>query len=364
MALNLLIWDKNTTAGIIGQSANQKVMGLFVPSHLEAEEQFIRPLASIPRGFKILGGTYITLTVQDDDDTPRNLIFGTPVEIEYKFAEQLLDDGVAFQPGKDYYIYLVLQEPTESQPLHTADIKISLNSTYPQGYTADTSRKIGGFHTLCAAVGTIEGHPLSGLLAGDILPASFWDLSHRPTCQPEGMVYIKELDFWCDIYLQSGSGVNTKSVYGGTTTDTQAQSQHVEDLFRVGKTPLSDAEFQCMAEGSNQKTAIQGAADAVTTGGHVDTAGRRMISNYGVEDACGFLWQWLNDLAYGSNQTAQWVADPSGKGSVYQTNALLAGGAWDDATRCGSRARSASNSRLIVGADVGCRGRARSRASR
>lgn len=38
MALNLLIWDKNTTAGIIGQSANQKIMGLFVPSHLEAEE--------------------------------------------------------------------------------------------------------------------------------------------------------------------------------------------------------------------------------------------------------------------------------------------------------------------------------------
>lgn len=363
MALNLLIWDKNADAGIVGQSVNQKIMGELMPSYLTREKQFIRPISNNPRGFILTGGTYISMTVKDADETPRNLVFGTPVDTEYKFAEQLLDGGVAFQPGKDYYIYLVLQEPTETQPLHTVDIKVSLNSTYPQGYTADTSRKIGGFHTLCANVGTISGHPLSGLLAGDILPASFWDLSHRPSCQPEGMVYIKELDFWCDIYLQSGSGVNTKSVFGGTTTDTQAQSQHIEDLFRVGKTPLSDAEFQCMAEGSNQKTAIQGATDAVTTGGHVDTAGRRMISNYGVEDACGFLWQWLNDLAY-MNHATKPEDDPSGKGGIWDTNALLAGGSWDRSTDCGSRARSANASRLGVGAHVGCRGRARSRGCR
>lgn len=363
MALNLLIWDKNADAGIVGQSVNQKIMGELMPSYLTREKQFIRPISNNPRGFILTGGTYISMTVKDADETPRNLVFGSPVDTEYKFVEQLLDDGVALQVGKDYYIYLVLNAPSEAQPLYTADIKVSLNSTYPEGYSADTSRKIGGFHTLCAAVGTIAGHWLSGFNAGDILPASFWDLSHRPTCQPEGMVYVKELDFWCDIYLQSGSGVNTKSVFGGTTTDSQTKSQHVEDLFRVGKTPLQDEEFQCAAEGSNQGTNIQNSADPVTTGGHVDKAGRRMVSNYGLEDCCGALWQWLAGWSYGSNQTAAYVSD-GGKGQIYQVNALLAGGHWASGAYCGSRARYAAHSRLYVSAYYGCRGRARSRVER
>lgn len=332
------------------------------PSFVSPHEQFIIPAPEGRRGFVIRGGTYIKILQPDGSGGYHHLMFGSEEDIVVSSAEQRLDIAGVFQPGRDYYIYLCLETAVVESPA-TSKLVVSLNSTYPQGYDQDTSRKIGGFHTLCAGVGTIAGHPLSGFNSGDILPASFWCLTHRPTCQPEGMVYIKELDFWSDIYLQSGSGLNTRSYYGGTTTDNQPYSQHIEDLFKVGKNSLSDEEFQCAAEGSNQKTNIQGSADPVTTGGHVDTAGRRMISNYGLEDCAGALWQWLSGWSYGSNQTAAYVADGN-KGSVYQTNALVAGGSWGIGTSCGSRCRSAGDSRLSVYARCGCRGRARSRVAR
>jgi hypothetical protein len=198
-----------------------------------------------------------------------------------------LDTGV-MEAGKNYYVYVC----------EDGEIVVSLNSTFPAGYSADNSRKIGGFHTLCAAVGVIAGHTLTGFASAAILPASVWCLNHRPWCSPEGMVYSERARVWVDIYLQSSTGATTASVYGATITDTRVWHDHVEDLAAVNKRLLSDHEFAIIAEGSNQKTNIFGSADPVTTGGHVDTASRRMISNIGVEDACGALWQWLRDQSY------------------------------------------------------------------
>ena len=49
---------------------------------------------------------------------------------------------------------------------------------------------VGGFHTLCADVGKIKGHLLSGYPAGTPLPASFWNLHHRARAgNNAGMVY-------------------------------------------------------------------------------------------------------------------------------------------------------------------------------
>ena len=361
---NVFWVNKNEDEGITGTGVGAQVMGLVHPSVNCLEDQFIVPVENNPRGFVFKGGSYIKMLLPKSGGGHHHVVFGADADLVVNYAEQRLDTGISFQAGKDYYIYLCYKAPTAEQKTAQATLVVSLNSTYPQGYDPDTSRKIGGFHTLCAGVGTIAGHPLSGFNSGDILPASFWCLTHRPTCQPEGMVYIKELDFWADIYLQSGSGVNTRSYYGGTTTDNQPYSQHIEDLFKVGKNPLSDEEFQCAAEGSNKKTNIQGSADPVTTGAHVDTAGRRMISNYGLEDCAGALWQWLAGWSFGSNKTAAYVDDPSGKGAVYQVNALLAGGNWSNGTNCGSRCRHAGNSRLYVYANYGCRGRARSRVAR
>ena len=360
---NTLFWDRNEEIGLSGQGASAHLFGLSHPSVNSMYDQFIVPIEENPRGFIFKGGTYIKILLPKEGGGYDHFVFGVEDDLLVNHAEQRLDAGITFQPGRDYYIYLCYNAPDGTQKTAQAEIVISLNSTFPAGYNANNSRKIGGFHTLCADVGTIAGHWLSGYRAGDILPASFWDLRHRPTCQPEGMVYVKQLDFWSDIYLQSGSRANTRSMHLGTVTKSQSYSEHLEDLFTVGKTALYDEEFSCAAEGSNQRTNIQGSADPITTGGKVDTAGRRMISNYGLEDCAGAYWQWLAGWSFGSNQTAAYVADGM-KGSIYQTNALLAGGSWSYGALCGSRARSAATSRVHVSTSRGCRGRARSRGSR
>jgi hypothetical protein len=101
-----------------------------------------------------------------------------------------------------------------------------------------------------------------------------------------------------DIYLASGTGAATVSVNGGTISDTRTHFDFMDDGHAVGKRLLSDDEFASIAAGSNEQTNISGSADPVTTGGHSDTAARRMISNIGCEDCCGAMYQWLSDVTY------------------------------------------------------------------
>lgn len=285
----------------------------------------------------------------------------------------------ANRAGKDFYIY-ACQPVSGSAP----KFLLSANSTVPVGYTADNSRKIGGFHCLCVAAGTISGHPLSGYLAGDILPASVWDLKHRPVCGSEGMVFSEAANIWVDIYLQSGTGANTASVYNATITDNQSWMDFVDDAGAVKKRLLKDIEFQLVAAGANEKTNIQGSADPVTTGGHVDTAGRRMISNIGCEDCCGVMWQWLDEqsfrveanhthvenkaVSYTQNAETDpkdlapwgWYDLPGAKGSLYRQGTygdvkLLAGASWTYGSYSGSRSRAAANYRWATNASTGCR---------
>ena len=178
---------------------------------------------------------------------------------------------------------------------------MSFNSTVPDGYTAENSRKIGGFHCLCAAIGNISGHSLSGYAAGDIIPSSVWDLYWRATSQNEGMSYDDGVGFWVDIYLPSWDGNKLVSVYGGVIVDGySAKAMHgelfVEEAGRVGKFLIDRAEFMVITRGTPQKTNISGSADPNTTGGHVDTNGVRIVSNSGIEDLCGVMWQWTRDI--------------------------------------------------------------------
>ncbi len=178
-------------------------------------------------------------------------------------------------------IYIVLKDQTNEIAL-----KLSQNPTAPDGYTEDNSQKIGGFHTLCADVGEIEGHLLSGYQAGDILPNSVWCLNHRPRSDPEGMVYNPWHNIWVDIYLQSGTGVNAKSAYGVPITTNRSYADHAFDFWSVNKRFLTSDEFSPSMYGSNQATSIVGnqAPSLKTSGGHVDTNNRRMISHIGCED--------------------------------------------------------------------------------
>lgn len=276
--------------------------------------------------------------------------------------------------GNDFYVYAV--EPSSGT---TPNFCLSSNSTYPDGTvggvtaSATNSRKIGGFHCLCVDVGTISGHPLTGYLDGDILPRSVWtQASHRPTSSPEGMVYVGN-KLWADIYLASNT-TTLESSYGGTIVDGVSNPDYhwynfVERFAEIEKRLPTQAEFMALAIGSNEETNISGSADPGTTGGHTDTASRRMISNIGCEDCAGAMWQWANETG-SDGAAASWaVQDTASDGTSYDgANAIgrgqgyavpnrgILGGNWSSGAECGSRGVFWNSSPLLLVADVGSRG--------
>ena len=147
------------------------------------------------------------------------------------------------------------------------------------------------------------------------------------------MVYDRDMDIAVDIYLQSGKGKATKSAFGAQHTVSRTQLSHTDDMRCVGKRLLSDPEFTSIASGSNECTSIYGSADAFTVGGHKDTENRRMISFIGCEECCGYIYQWLRDVA--PNGGSSWSAyDASGAfGQQYGvTYGFHAGGNWNNSS--------------------------------
>ena len=279
-----------------------------------------------------------------------------------KFLQLSTVDTPANLAGKDVYIYAC--EPTSgTEPIFV----LSLNSTVPTGYTANNSRKIGGFHCLCKDVGVIEGHTLSGYVTGDILPATRWDLLHRPKGEPEGFAYEELTDCWIAIYLPSWDGTKLVSVYNGVIADgTSTKKWHGEAFYeqfaKQGMRLVWRHEFQMTAKGSNEGTGIKNAADPNTTGGHVDSNNRRMISNIGLEDCCGCSWQWAmdlsfaggsawNDSVYNSNVDSQRYGQSYG--TLYR---LILGAFWNNGSHCGSRSLACHVASSYVASDCSARG--------
>lgn len=271
-------------------------------------------------------------------------------------------DTPANLAGKDVYIYAC--EPTSgTEPIFV----LSLNSTVPTGYTANNSRKIGGFHCLCKDVGVIEGHTLSGYVTGDILPATRWDLLHRPKGDSEGLAYDEVSECWLSIYQLSWDGTKLVSVYNGVIADGASTKKwhgeaFIEQLMNQKMRLPWRHEFQMAAKGSNEGTSIKNAADPNTTGGHVDSNNRRMISNIGLEDCCGCSWQWAmdlgfaggsewNDSVYNSNVDSQRYGQSYG--TLYR---LLLGASWRDGSYCGSRSVSCSDGSSRVASNCSARG--------
>ena len=271
-------------------------------------------------------------------------------------------DTPANLAGKDVYIYAC--EPTSgTEPIFV----LSLNSTVPTGYTANNSRKIGGFHCLCKDVGVIEGHTLSGYVTGDILPATRWDLLHRPKGEPEGFAYEELTDCWIAIYLPSWDGTKLVSVYNGVIADgTSTKKWHGEAFYeqfaKQGMRLVWRHEFQMAAKGSNEGTGIKNAADPNTTGGHVDSNNRRMISNIGLEDCCGCSWQWAMDLGFAggsawNDSVYNSSVDSQRYGQSYGTlYRLLLGAYWANGSNCGSRSVACDYGSSYVSSDCSTRG--------
>ena len=241
-----------------------------------------------------------------------------------------LDTG-SEQSGKNYFVYACIPASGD-----TPVFKISLNSSYPQGYDANNSRKIGGFHN----------NP-----DGDILQYSLWDLCFKPACpNPCGMVYDPGSNVWVDIYLAADDGAGgIKSENGATILDTIDWYSFVDRGKKVGKRLTRYDEFMSYAAGSPEEENIQGSADPVTTGGHQTTGSNRMKSTIGVEDCAGAMYQWglgnsyrLDGADLAACQAWAWYDLPGAKGSAYHqgTYGIIQprfGGSWSDGTSCGSR---------------------------
>ena len=367
------------------------------------------------RSVKIAADVHIRLDIPTEDgieqrwfDTSEVTKFNLDAGI--KEAIEKTATRTSHDEGRDFYGYLVPDFETDDG----VKIVVSCNATYPndisERYTAANTRKVFSFHTLCANAGSnLQGkiaetpscglvagdkvlvkqypdddedgfydfynvpvvsvktgtkydvvtvqHPLAGFLSGQILPEGIFCIGFRPESEPAGMVYDIDTDIAADIYLQSGKGRNTASEYGATITDTREHQNHQDDMRHVRKRLLYDHEFSSIAAGSNESTAIKGASDPVTTGGHVDSAERRMISFIGCEDCCGALWQWLEDVSANGSSDFSTYDGQADFGKTYGASyALVAGADWGNSSSCGSRARYGSHARSAVSANFGGRG--------
>lgn len=299
---------------------------------------------------------------------PKNLKINIDGECYISTINKVLQLSTVDTPqnlsGKDVYIYACKpQDISSTEPIFV----LSLNSTVPTGYTASSSRKIGGFHCLCANVGTIHGHTLSGYVTGDILPASIWDLLHRPKGDSEGLAYDEVSECWLSIYHLSWDGTKLVSVYNGVIADGASTKKwhgeaFIEQLMNQKMRLPWRHEFQMAAKGSNEGTSIKNAEDPNTTGGHVDSNKRRMISNIGLEDCCGCSWQWAMDLGFAGG--SKWndsvynsSIDSQRYGQSYGTlYRLRLGGSWKDDSNCGSRSVRCDDGSSFVGSDFSARG--------
>lgn len=94
-----------------------------------------------------------------------------------------------------------------------------------------------------------------------------------------------------------------------------------------------------------------------------------MISNEGMEDGCGVLWQWCRDtggITGASSYRNAFDGNDSGVGGQHYNEPYRGrlGGSWADGAICGSRGSNWSNSPLDLYSSLSARGVAEPAASR
>lgn len=212
--------------------------------------------------------------------------------------------------GTDYAIYA------------TPDgLVVSANFTTPDGYTALTSRRVGGFH----------------YQDGVINELSLYDLKYKPDVRdPRGMVRSPASN-WADIYLLNTTpDLLGTSAHGATIADGSSPPKKpalwggdgtvqypnfdwytaVKVLAAYGKRPPTQPEFIALATGSVDNYKV--GTDPVTT--QFNASARSMI---GCEGVSGVMWQW------GADRYADIAALFAGYWDGSSTGALVS--TWDSA---------------------------------
>lgn len=340
------------------------------------------------------------------------LQFHTESDIELD-ASYCDDTCNGFEAGKDYFIYLIYSPQLFPNAKDNLGFKISLND--PDGIslygnsdiagtgtkpikpyaeidgvvlTADNCMCVGGFHTVlvdCTALAAgAQVHPFADYTAAAVHPFSVWDLFHRPEGSSVGMLYDPCINKWGSIYLLSERAFDktgTAATYGGTYPKNNimlisaANKEFVtgqtagrvfpclrgEQILSFQKQRFPTLqEFTAFTLGSPQGLAIKGAANPVTTGGHLASDNTQIISYCGMFDGVGVLWQWGQENGY--TVSSDWQTnyntthDKDVKGDAYnpQTRVIL-GGDWGGSSHCGSRACSWSYGALGLSGGIGFR---------
>ena len=279
-----------------------------------------------------------------------------------KPISEILDTG-SVTNGRDYYFYID----------NLGNLVASLNESAPVSGNTTNTVQIGGAHTLCVGVTSSNApalvdtdmwanHPAIGYNAGYFIPNSSWTQAFKSMAKTgnkgQALVNWGSHKFWCDIYLMSGTGTSTASSYQGTITNNRQYQLMFSDLAKVGKMAPSHDEFMILAEGSNQKTAIQGAAipSGRLTGGYLDTAGKRMISGFFIECCCGYIWQISRDPSVTGSSNWNTYADTNRGGTYGVPYVLALGGLYTDSSNCGSWSRISNGHLLASGVAGGARG--------
>ena len=301
-------------------------------------------------GFVSLFG-YMGKGTGDTLDLPEGMVNIGGNSLGYLLAAQTDWDPVANSDGSfaglalgdDAYIYAV------ADASGTAQWVASKNSTVPDGETADTSRKIGGFH-----YGRVrelaDAFSAGASLAVQIVPNSVWDLNHRPTCDPTGMVEVIPGKLWVDIYLASEDGaawpdtvpLSRFDATPLTGTEGYSRLDYSRLARNAGKRLPDYSEFMMFAYGVPQ--GATGAGSRVNTGQH-SAYGFECVSCLNVDQPSGNLWQqtshyydrstaysWNNNLNTGkdsANDHGQW------KGGNFRTS--IVGGKWNEGAGAGAR---------------------------
>jgi hypothetical protein len=311
-------------------------------------------------GVKVLAGTGIKVGEQFK-------LFEADVDVT------ALDTGV-LTLGTDYFVYAVQQNGG-------IGFVLSANSTYPSGYSAATSRKIGGFHY--GRVRTVaQAYDRNAALAVQVVPNSVWDMVHRPKCDdPTGMAEINK-GLWMDIYLSSEDGAawpNTvpRSRYNATPlTGTELYSYYdYQRLARnAGKRLPTYSEWLQSAWGAPEGASNAGARIATggvgfaLPGGNPSSSQYYFVSSQNIDQPAGNVWQVCADFmdmyngSTGANGAYAWVAVDQGKSSQAQGSVsqqafkqLIAGGSWVNGAIAGARCAYLNDAPSNASAYVGLR---------
>lgn len=279
--------------------------------------------------------------------------------------------------GDDVYIYAVQHNDGRAR------LVASKNITVPDGYTADNSRKIGGFH-FGRVRPVAQRYNAAFVPPVQIVPNSVWDLRHRPTCDPTGMVEVVPGKLWVDIYLNSeGSGTWPENIpvsrYGvmPIRDDIYARVDFHLLARNAGKRLPTVEEFLTYAEGAPQGNDGDNdtAWSATTNTGPTNTgAVAKAVSMFNVVDAAGNLWDWLDDHHdLGLENRPDWTTDivDVGKDAAFARGqsythvygasgasswrCFIGGGPFNHGVRCGSRCLSSGAAPWLAHGVVGLR---------